>query len=116
MHPFRISALALIVALLASPARSQEPADAPKDQEPAPAEPEKAPAAEKLPGPPPIPERKLAPDLPTHPVKRGVLGPNWIKVDSSPLPRDREGIWVLDFAFKPLRIVEVQLPDGRRRR
>jgi hypothetical protein len=31
------------------------------------------------------------------------------------LPRDKDGIWVLDFAFKPLRIKTVDIPgEGRR--
>ena len=36
-------------------------------------------------------------------------------VDASLLPRDKEGIWVLDFAFKPLRIRTVELPGKGRR-
>jgi hypothetical protein len=34
-------------------------------------------------------------------------------VDASLLPRDKQGIWVLDFAFKPLRIVPVEI-NGKR--
>jgi hypothetical protein len=35
-------------------------------------------------------------------------------VNAAVLPRDKEGIWVLDFAFKPLRIKTVEIP-GRGR-
>jgi hypothetical protein len=36
-------------------------------------------------------------------------------VDASLLPRDKEGIWVLDFAFKPVRLRTVELPGKGRR-
>ena len=36
-------------------------------------------------------------------------------VNASLLPRDKEGIWVLDFAFKPLRIKTVDIPGKGRR-
>ena len=36
-------------------------------------------------------------------------------VNASLLPRDKEGIWVLDFAFKPLRIRTVEIPGKGRR-
>jgi hypothetical protein len=35
-------------------------------------------------------------------------------VDASLLPRDKEGIWVLDFAFKPVRLRTVDTSKGRR--
>jgi hypothetical protein len=72
--------------------------------------------AEPLPGPDPIPEAKLGPTLPTQRVRRTanghinavtgkpVFNEHW--VDASLLPRDKQGIWVLDFAFKPMRIVK----------
>jgi hypothetical protein len=77
-----------------------------------------------LPGPDPIPEKTLGPVLPTHPVRRTaggfvnqatgkqVFSERWI--DASLLPRDKQGIWVLDFAFKPVRIVSTVV-DGKRR-
>lgn len=79
---------------------------------------------EPLPGPDPIPEAKLGPVLPTHPVRRTANGfvnqatgkqvysERWI--DASLLPRDKQGIWVLDFAFKPVRIMQMQV-DGQRK-
>jgi hypothetical protein len=36
-------------------------------------------------------------------------------VDAALLPRDKEGIWVLDFAFKPVRMRTIDLPDKGRR-
>ena len=36
-------------------------------------------------------------------------------VNASLLPRDKDGIWVLDFAFKPLRIKTVDIPGKGRR-
>jgi hypothetical protein len=82
-----------------------------------------APAAEagarppvpELPGPPPLEEVPLGPVLPTTPVRRGVGGYNVQMVDASLLPRDKEGIWVLDFAFKPVRLRTVDLPGKGRR-
>ncbi len=80
--------------------------------------------AQELPGPAPIPEAKLGPALPTHPVRRTpqgfvnqstnktVFSERWI--DASLLPRDKQGIWVLDFAFKPVRIISTEV-DGKRR-
>src|SRR4051794_11711844 len=77
----------------------------------APAEPAKP--AEELDHPEPIPQFELA-ALPTTPVRRGFPGFNVQLVDASLLPRDKEGIWVLDFAFKPVRIIQVEV-DGRRK-
>jgi hypothetical protein len=80
--------------------------------------------AQPLPGPDPIPEAKLGPVLPTHPIRRTldghlntennkrVFNERW--VDASLLPRDKQGIWVLDFAFKPVRIITTDV-DGKRR-
>jgi len=70
----------------------------------------------KRPDPPPIPEYKLGRDLPTHPIPRGVTGPNWTPVDSTILPLDRAGIYVLEFAYRPLGMVEVELPGKGRRK
>jgi hypothetical protein len=77
--------------------------------------------------PPPdaIPTVTLGPTLKTHPITRNARGfvnqvngqavfnEKWI--DASVLPRDKVGIWVLDFAFKPLRIITVELPGKGRR-
>jgi hypothetical protein len=73
------------------------------------------PRVEERPGPDPIPEVKLLPDLPTIPIQRGVSKFNVTMVDASLLPRDKEGIWVLDFAFKPLRLLTIdEAGKGRR--
>lgn len=72
-----------------------------------------------FPPPQPIPAVTLGPMLRTHPVRRtanGFLNPangnrpvfNEKWVDAAVLPRDKQGIWVLDFAFKPLRIMTVE--------
>lgn len=78
-----------------------------------------------LPGPEPTPPATLGPVLPTHPVRRTaggfvnqangkqVLNERW--VDASLLPRDKQGIWVFDFAFRPIRIVTVDIPGKGRR-
>jgi len=70
---------------------------------------------------PPEPLRPvtLGPTLKTHPVRRtakgfldsangnrAVFNEQW--VNAAILPRDKQGIWVLDFAFKPLRIMTVE--------
>jgi hypothetical protein len=68
-----------------------------------------------LPKPQEIPGFEL-PNLPTIPVRRGLPGPNWMQVDTAPLPRDTEGIWILEFAFKPVRVIEVELPGKGRRK
>ncbi len=78
----------------------------------------------ELPNPDPIPESKLGPVLPTQPIRRTAQGflnqktnsrvfnERWI--DASLLPRDKQGIWVLDFAFKPVRIITAEV-DGKRK-
>ena len=47
--------------------------------------------------------------LPTTPVRKGSPGFNVQMVDASLLPRDKEGIWVLDFSFKPVRLRTIDL-------
>jgi hypothetical protein len=80
---------------------------------------------EPLPDPAPIPEKELGPVLPTHPVRRTAGGfidqlngrqafnERW--VDASLLPRDKQGIWVLDFAFRPVRVMQMEIPGKGRR-
>jgi hypothetical protein len=89
-------------------------------QEPAAAAPK-----ENFPPPEPIQEATLGPMLKTHPIRRNnqgfvdgvngkaVFNERWI--DASVLPRDKPGIWVLNFAYKPLRITQVELPGKGRR-
>jgi hypothetical protein len=74
-----------------------------------------APAAPKLPGPDPLPTANLLHTLPTTPVRKGGQLFNVQMVDATLLPRDKEGIWVLDFAFKPLRLWTVEIPGKGRK-
>ncbi len=73
------------------------------------------PAIPELPPPPPIENPRLVPDLPTVPVRKGQTTYNVQMVDASLLPRDKEGIWVLDFAFKPMRLRLIEIPGKGRR-
>lgn len=140
-RPFRWMAWALIMALMlgrVSLAQAQDdpaPAPAPdpqpeavKKQAPADAAPAPAPAPDpdpnakpapaegKRPGPAEVPDAKLAPTLPTVPVKRSAsLGPNLVAVDSTKLPRDKQGIWVLDFMYKPVRTRVIDVPGKGRK-
>lgn len=78
----------------------------------------------EFPAPAPLPVVNLGPTLRTHPIRRTNGGyqnlvtnktqfnEKWI--DASVLPRDKKGIWVLDFAFRPLRITTVEDERGRR--
>jgi len=68
-----------------------------------------------LESPPPIRDEPLVPILPTVTVRRDRPNFNVQMVNASLLPRDKEGIWVLDFAFKPLRIRTVDIPGKGRR-
>lgn len=89
--------------------------DATADADPG-AEPKNQPEAAggELEKPAPIPEFEL-PMLRTTPVRRGAPSFNVQMVDASLLPRDKEGIWVLDFAFKPVRLITTEIPGKGRR-
>jgi len=77
-----------------------------------------------FPPPEPIPAVTLGPTLKTHPIQRtangyvnpangkGAYNERWI--DASVLPRDKQGIWVVDFAYRPLRILTIDDSKGRR--
>ena len=77
-----------------------------------------------FPPPEPIPDVPLGPMLKTHPIQRApqgfingangkaVFNERWI--DAAVLPRDNQKIWVLDFAYRPLRITPVETAKGRR--
>ncbi len=116
-QPSRMVLTALIVAALAPTwVRAQGPEPDDKPQPPTPeADPRNAAAIPDLPKPLPIPEVTLVPPLNTIPVRRGSASYNMQMVDASLLPRDREGIWVLDFAFKPVRLRTVEVPGKGRR-
>lgn len=108
-RPTRIAVLvafALGVNVAAAWAQEGQPEQAPQEPDA---------GAQALPGPPAIPEVQLGPVLSTTPVRRGGLGPNTTLVDARVLPRDREGIWVLDFAFKPMRLRTIEIPGKGRR-
>src|SRR5271157_1703520 len=93
-------------------AKAQEP-----EKARAPEEADQGQPAEKLPSPKPVPEEKLVPALRTVPVRRDHArrSYNYQMINTALLPRDKEGIWVLDFAFKPLRIRPVPIPGKGRR-
>ncbi len=93
-------------------AAAAKPAEAPADQQ---AEGQPQPAAEALPGPRPVEDVSLVPVLPTVPVRRDRTAFNVQMVNTALLPRDKAGIWVLDFAFKPLRLRTVEIPGKGRR-
>ncbi len=107
---YRVTALGLTLLL---PVLDRTPALAQDaGQEPA-AAPGQAPAVD-LPKPAAIPGFEL-PALPTIPVRRGRPETNWVAADNLPLPKDRDGIWVLEFSFLPVRIIEVDIPGKGRR-
>jgi hypothetical protein len=105
------SALLLALAVLEPPfCRGQE-----ADNQVAEKQPANAAADQTLESPPLVPEATLVPTLPTVTVRRDRPNFNVQMVNASLLPRDKEGIWVLDFAFKPLRIRTVEVPGKGRR-
>ena len=75
------------------------------------------PSAGELEPPKPVLDEKLVPVLRTVPVRRDHArrSYNYQVINTVLLPRDKEGIWVLDFAFKPLRIRPVEIPGKGRR-
>jgi hypothetical protein len=60
-------------------------------------------------------EVTLVPELHTIPVPHDRTVFNVQMVNTALVPRDKEGIWVLDFAFKPLRIKTVDIAGKGRR-
>jgi hypothetical protein len=100
-----------------STAQEPEPKpNAPQAEKPEAEKPEAGKAAEEFPGPPPLENVRLLSTLPTLPVSRRDLKPfNVSLVDTSLLPRDPGGIWVLDFAYKPLRLRTIDVPGKGRR-
>lgn len=109
-RPNRREFSALALAVLAGQGRLWAQGQGPKPQAPN----ADAPGAD-LKSPDPIPQVTLLPTLKTVPVRRGAPGFNVQMVDASLLPRDKQGIWVLDFAFKPLRMITVEVPGKGRR-
>lgn len=105
-QPSRMVLLAIACAfLLPGQLRAQNDAAPEKEA----AQPAKAEGAvPDLPGPPQVTKVKLLPDLHTVPVAQGGPQYNVHMVDASLLPRDRQGIWVLNFSFKPLRLITIE--------
>jgi hypothetical protein len=108
----RRMSLALLAMLIAAPGVAQEPK---QEQKPAVVQPEAPPPAAPLESPPKIEEVTLVPDLRTIPVPHDRNVYNVQLVNAALIPRDKEGIWVLDFAFKPLRIKTVEIPGKGRK-
>ena len=93
-------------------AQAKEPVKAPAPEEKAN---QVQPGDVKLDSPEPVPDEQLVPVLRTVPVRRDQprRSYNYQLINTALLPRDKEGIWVLDFAFKPLRIRDVESPRQR---
>jgi hypothetical protein len=72
-------------------------------------------AVQALESPPNMEKVSLVPELRTIPVPHDRNVFNVEIVNTALLPRDKDGIWVLDFAFKPLRIKTVEIPGKGRR-
>lgn len=111
------TALALVFASTSVQAQDAKPAG----QDPPPPPVAAANAAAQVPdnppvaGPPPVPEFHL-PTLSTVPFDRRTPRNTWIHADFAPLPKDREGIWVLEFAYRPVRVIEIELPNKQRKK
>jgi hypothetical protein len=88
-----------------------------QDDKPKAEAPEQAPVVpgEELAKPPKVADVTLVPHLHTIPVPHDRPTYNVQMVNTALLPRDKDGIWVLDFAFKPLRIKTVEIPGKGRR-
>jgi hypothetical protein len=104
----RITVPAVLSILLAGPHRSL--AQEPKPPE---ANPFALPVDAKKPEP--IPEYKPLPALRTVPVPHDRPAFNVHMVSAALHHRDKQGIWVLDFSFKPIRIITVDIPNKGRR-
>ncbi len=65
--------------------------------------------------PPAVPPFELDQKLKTVPVPRDRPSYNQRMVSTALEPRDKQGIWVLDFSFYPIRIVTVDIPGKGRR-
>jgi hypothetical protein len=115
LRSMTLPALLAIVFAIPDCCLAQDDKPAPKAEAPA-AQPG-APTADPadLVKPPKIEEVALVPNLHTVPVPRDRPGFSFQMVNASLLPRDKDGIWVLDFKFKPLRIRTVDLPGKGRR-
>jgi hypothetical protein len=109
-HRWTIPALLATVFAASCFAQEQQQDDKAKVVQP----PKAAPAAPLI-SPPKIEDPMLVPELRTIPVAHDRNVFNVQLVNAALIPRDREGIWVLDFAFKPLRIKTVEIPGKGRK-
>ena len=103
---------AFLATVIVAPCLAQEQ---PKDGKPNPQQVRPAPAAPPLEHPPQVPDVTLVPELRTIPVPHDRNVYNVQLVNAALVPRDKDGIWVLDFAFKPLRIKTVEIPGKGRK-
>jgi hypothetical protein len=103
---------ALLAALIAAPGFAQDGKQVPKEKV---VNPDAPPPAPKLESPPKLDDPPLVPELRTIPVPHDRNVYNVQLVNAALIPRDKEGIWVLDFAFKPLRIKTVEIPGKGRK-
>ncbi len=106
----RLMVPALLATLIAVPCFGQQ-----AQQKANVVQPKVAPPPAPLISPPKIEEVSLVPELKTIPVPHGNNLFNVQLVNAALVPRDKEGIWVLDFAFKPLRIRTVEIPGKGRK-
>ena len=104
---------ALVATVFAAPCCVAQ--DAKQNDKPNVVQAKQAPPPPKLESPPQIAEQILVPELRTIPVPHDRTMFNVQLVDATLIPRDKDGIWVLDFAFKPLRIRTVEIPGKGRR-
>jgi hypothetical protein len=103
-----LPALLVIVFAVPDHCRAQDQPEPAKQNVPLPPRP-------SLKGPNKIPDVTLVPTLHTIAVSHDRPTFNLQMVDASLLPRDKDGIWVLNFTFKPLRIQTVDIPGKGRR-
>ena len=102
---------ALLATLIAAPCVAQEKAGTKQARSTA----RRATAGASARSPPKVEDPPLVPELRTIPVPHDRNVFNVQLVNAALIPRDKEGIWVLDFAFKPLRIKTVEIPGKGRR-
>lgn len=113
-RPFWLALLAVsCVSTVPAVVNAQEDPGAPKGAKPAAEKPVAVAGNRPMPADdtPPI----LLPTLTTVPTRRNAPSFNQHMVDARVHHRDREGIWVLNFTFKPMRMETVEIPGKGRR-
>lgn len=99
----------------ALPAKAQQEAPQPAENNTGAAQPNPYHKPEDDARPDPVPPFRLDKTLKTIPVPKDRVLYNYEMVDASLLPRDKKGIWVLDFACKKLRLRTVEIPGKGRK-